>query len=474
MAAAAGPNIDKENIELFVDPNNFKSIPDTIHYFDNDGTFEPQEDLNIEAVIIAGGGAGASGNCSGGGGGGGGIVHIPSVIVNKNQTYTIKVGDGGSGTGSSGNQGENSEAFDHVALGGGGGGNTGQGSPGGSGGGQAYYERFGNDTLQEGLQPAYTADNKPSGSTAIGYGNDGGGASGFKGGGAGASGDNGGAGKTFFGETYSAGGGTASFSTSTVREDAAANTGNGGSGNNGCLDSDPPGAAGGSGRVIIKYSGRPIATGGAVSYINDTNANALKDILNNEEIQFFNGPSLNIQTGSIKFDGVDDSLFSNRAIINDRNFSIILWVKRNQPNNSGSFFSCSRGPGTRDLVNFGYRNSSDDLRFYYYNWSGNDESIQAPSVTLNTSQNTNDYTMVSVTCENQTFSLFVNGKQRSQTNIVMPSDISGIKLGRSSGAGSNAWGNWNGEIGQCWFYSKKLDNNEIEKIFTATRSRYGI
>ncbi len=98
--------------------------------FNSPGTFiwtSPSEDnVSIDVLIVGGGGAGGYGinNNKGGGGGAGGLIYLEDVEFTKGSQYTIVVGAGGDGTSTQGNgaNGENSEAFGHVAFGGGGGG----------------------------------------------------------------------------------------------------------------------------------------------------------------------------------------------------------------------------------------------------------------------------------------------------------------------------------------------------------------
>ena len=95
------------------------------------------EDAVADILVVGGGGGG--GGSIGGGGGGGSVIYATGIDVPAN-TYTIKVGKGGSGgiNSTDGTNGYNSEAFGAIALGGGRGGDyniSGSRASGGSGGG---------------------------------------------------------------------------------------------------------------------------------------------------------------------------------------------------------------------------------------------------------------------------------------------------------------------------------------------------
>lgn len=121
-----------------------------IESFDTSGTHywtAPEEDCKLDILIVAGGGAGGDGPYVGGGGGGGGVIYLEDVPFVLGETYTFVVGKGGVGTDlpGPGENGADSSAFGHLAVGGGGGGggdtlDTLIGRAGGSGGGGAGGE----------------------------------------------------------------------------------------------------------------------------------------------------------------------------------------------------------------------------------------------------------------------------------------------------------------------------------------------
>lgn len=108
------------------------------------GSIELQSALNrseilVDLLVVAGGGGGGF-DC-GGGGGAGGFYFEKNILLPKDSTYTVRVGQGGKGANSAfekkGHKGENSTFGNLIIMeGGGGGGSAGcNGGNGGSGGG---------------------------------------------------------------------------------------------------------------------------------------------------------------------------------------------------------------------------------------------------------------------------------------------------------------------------------------------------
>lgn len=135
------------------------------------------KDLPVDVLIVAGGGG--SGWDLSGGGGGGGVVYLEQEVDIPAGSYSIYVGDGGDGSSTyygraeiNGENGENSEAFGYVAVGGGGSGfqnGNSQGNSGGSGGGSA-----GTATSSGGASSQPTSVTGLFASSAVGYGSAGG------------------------------------------------------------------------------------------------------------------------------------------------------------------------------------------------------------------------------------------------------------------------------------------------------------
>ena len=269
----------------------------TFHTFTADGTFTLNASVGTVEVMLVGGGGGGGGENGGGGGSGGMIIVTSALAVGS---YTVTVGSGGAGgtagvNGGSGTQSRFSATGINIRALGGGGGSTagvaGGANGGGGGGGSSATESLGGVAglgIISGMTSVYNAafdggDNPnpanvsgPAGSggggtTSAGLdvsaitpsdGGDGGGATlyygtYYGGGGGGAAASSG-----FYGAPHKGrGGGTAPpnsggngslGATSTQAQPGVANTGGGGGGG----EDDTtgyPGAAGGSGIVIVSY-----------------------------------------------------------------------------------------------------------------------------------------------------------------------------------------------------------------------------
>jgi hypothetical protein len=237
--------------------NNFKTISQRIN------KPIPARASSALALIVAGGGPG--GSLSGGGAGG---VLFTSIQLNPGNTSII-VGDGGS----SNNNGQNSSFGSVISTGGGAGGNF--SAPGGNGGSGGGGSPSGSGTTGQGFD----------GNNQVGIAGGGGGGAGQK-----APGQFGGSGSFFslFTTTagsplgwFGGGGGGARVST-IIGLGGIGGGGNGGVDNGitfgitGSVNSGgggggdyfgPGGAKGGSGIVIIRYPGPPIATGGTITQV---------------------------------------------------------------------------------------------------------------------------------------------------------------------------------------------------------------
>lgn len=252
-----------------------------LHRFVESGTFEVlNDDVEVEYLIVAGGGGAGSDNAGGGGGGG---VLSGTMMLSPGE-YQIEVGQGGrdSGTGNADLQasGENSSAFELVAIGGGFGANGQSGArppaSGGSGGGGEGETSSSSLTLGAGGTPGQGFAGGNGGTSDHGGGGGGGaaepggdfdgtlggsGGDGFlsaitgtslmygSGGGGGAENSiGGGSAGSFAGG--GAGGGTSGGQPGNQGESAAPNTGGGGGGSS---RTSSAGGSGGSGVVLIRY-----------------------------------------------------------------------------------------------------------------------------------------------------------------------------------------------------------------------------
>lgn len=276
--------------------------------------------FTCEVLIVAGGGSGGNHNttnANGGGGAGAALLGNVSLSLSSSSTYSVVVGAGGAAIASSttgiGIKGSSSSLGSYIAEGGGGGGSSGVSftavqQNGGSGGGNAYYQTGGglaNGGSTAGTLSVLGNNGGSTSATWTGAGGGGAGAAGVSGSGS-SPGGNGGTGitNTWTGSTlYLAGGGggggnsseragdgfygggrgsgtTTYYSYATYTNEvnattkgsgiptAVVNTGGGGGGgsywspNGGWTTGS---GAGGSGRVLIRYAGTPLATGGTIT-----------------------------------------------------------------------------------------------------------------------------------------------------------------------------------------------------------------
>jgi len=288
--------------------NNYLSNKAIKSFFGNQEISYKYGFLPIQTLIIGGGGAGGDTASSGAGGGGAG-GYLEANLILKQGLNNIVVGNGGlaqfpSARFPGGDNGENSTAFGLTAIGGGGGGawydnDFANGLTGGSGGGAGHAQQTtqspvstarGEGTSGQGFRGGLAAG------TSVSKGGGGGGGASQEGtsivlvGGNPVTPGNGGNGKTWFdGITRAGGGGGSGGSSTGATTGGTGGTGGGGSGANfssggndggvgtpntgggggGNVDrSGVNGGAGGSGIVIVRYFGKPVATGGTIVELN--------------------------------------------------------------------------------------------------------------------------------------------------------------------------------------------------------------
>ena len=243
---------------------------------------------NVEYLVVAG--AGGGGSCGGGGGAGGYISS--SSTLSAGAAYAVTIGAGGAGgtSGVNGVQGSDSSLVGSgisgaIAIGGGrGAGNVQTGGfSGGSGGGAGSAGVPGGGTGGAGTSGQGNAGgNGNSGSANYGAGG-GGGAGSAGGNGTNSNGGAGGAGLNWqsLGTFYAAGGGggiqegsTGGIGGSSIGGNGTGNSTTGGSGTanrgaggggGGYLSTFGNGGAGGSGVVVIRYTGTQKGSGGTVT-----------------------------------------------------------------------------------------------------------------------------------------------------------------------------------------------------------------
>lgn len=242
-----------------------------VHTFTGSGTFYAQEDLEVDALVVAGGGGG--GFFRGGGGGAGGALSSAGSLV-KGGVYPVIVGSGGNGAthAAFATNGQNSQFLDIAATGGGRGNSLtttiqtfGLALTGGSGGGGSDYANSASRIGAAGISGQGNAGGSATSGGGTGAGGGGAGSAAANatsttgsaggigliwnnsyyagGGGGGVSGGTPGAGGL-------GGGGAGSFSVNGGNGTFATGGGGGGQGN---ADLNYVGGNGGSGVVIIRY-----------------------------------------------------------------------------------------------------------------------------------------------------------------------------------------------------------------------------
>jgi len=245
----------------------------TFHTFTSSGTFTPITTFQAQVLVVGGGGGGGGAASTSGGGGGGGAL-LQSVTVSAGSTAVV-VGNGGAGAAGDGGEagkGGDSSFFGVIGRGGGAGGAWSSSATqlnGGCGGGAGAYLY----SLNAGGTGSQGGNGGSSAATSGQYlGAGGGGIGGAGGNTSSGTPGNGGPGATFVlgGISYTVGGGGGGGvygvtsgggvggiggggngqgypgGTATA---GTANTGGGGGGDG----ANPPGAAGGSGIVVIAY-----------------------------------------------------------------------------------------------------------------------------------------------------------------------------------------------------------------------------
>jgi hypothetical protein len=232
------------------------------------GWTAPAGVTSVTYLVVAGGGGGGSASATGtGGGGGAGGFLTGTATVTPGTTYTITVGAGGAASSNGGNSSISGAGLTTItAIGGGAGGtwNTAPGQNGGSGGGGAAGGG-GGANLSAGTGTSGQGNAGGAGSTSNAPAGGGGGAGAVGGTGTSSAAGNGGVGlqSSITGSAvYYAGGGGGAAAGATAGSGGlgggggagvagTANTGGGGGG----ASPGATGSAGGSGIVILSYSG---------------------------------------------------------------------------------------------------------------------------------------------------------------------------------------------------------------------------
>ena len=494
MAVSLGPNLIEDGLVLSLDAGDINSVMGA----------------TVEVLVVAGGGGG--GMDMGGGGGGGGVIYNSSYAVTQGTAVTVTVGNGGTGapaagtSGQSGGhqynvsatQGGNSVFGSITSTGGGYGGssyfgygpNNGYGGNGGSGGGASGYSdgntgRNGTGTSGQGFNggasggPYYSGGgggaggagssgpNIPNGGPGALYstmspyyfGGGGGGSAytvspggngGIGGGGGGAIGTTtGGAGLN--NGSPGGGGGINSYA-NTPGGNAGANTGGGGGGGS-HYNANNKGGDGGSGIVIVRYSGPQKATGGAIStvagytihtftssgtftpYLNwyDSSGNNKTFGLDSSGITWNSGGYFTLANGG--------AILSSSAITTSTTCTVIIWIK------------------TTDTTSLTFKGNNDNGYYLAAYTPANvfySGSCGSPTYWIDT---------LSVSSPNVTY-LDGNWHMWEMKNVNF-SDWTTFEFNRYSGY---TFGN--GAVSKIMIYNRNLSNDESLQIYNATKSRH--
>ena len=237
----------------------------------------------VDYVAVAGGGGG--GMFYAGGGGAGGYIATDAVNLNISSSYVITIGAGGAGASGGvyyGSNGNNTTigTLAITATGGGGGGSMAvAGQNGGSGGGAGQSTPDGGDGV---VGQGSDGGNGYNAGSTYSAGGGGGGAAANGGNGSSGQGGAGGNGSLWYDGIYRSGGGGGSANairtaglggiggggaggSSTGGSSGGANRGGGGGAGGNNSQQTFSGGIGGSGIVIIRYSGTPRGTGGTIT-----------------------------------------------------------------------------------------------------------------------------------------------------------------------------------------------------------------
>ena len=167
--------------------------------------------------------------------------------------------------------------------------------------------------------------------------------------------------------------------------------------------------------------------------------------------------------GSLVFDGVDDYATVSNVQPNTNDFTISVWVYKNN-NTSNDYvwdFDANEGTLTSGTsVGYGFR--------YYNSTLGTGSNMY----TQGTIPNINEWYEVTITRNNGTSSMYVNGAfVTSASGDTHNISSSTLYIGRYGGGTGYEH---DGRMSNFKIYNKALTPQEVLQNFDATRSRYGI
>jgi hypothetical protein len=470
---------------------------------------------NVDVLVVGGGGAGGhngQGNdIAGGGGGAGGLVYQTNYRIDGSSGITVTVGNGGTGAPSAGGStiptnGENSVFGSITAIGGGKGGgyltSPSQyyaASSGGSGGGGIYSTNAGgNGTSLQGYGGGSGTSNANPGAYAAGGG---GGAAGVgadvnvstgKGGDGGnglqyditgiptyyAGGGGGGSGYQIAGKTPGTGGlgGGGNGSATGIGTAGTANTG-GGAGGSGNVSGPPyPGAAsanGGSGIVVVRYKGKPKATGGTITQHNNYTVHTFTSSgtftpFAKQNATLVNGPTFS--NGAIVLDGTSDYISLPVTGMAPSTLTQEMWVKLNATGNGANLVVIDNtdNPELRFRIT-----AANKISISWY-----DDAAYLATFTSVSALTVGVWYHLTMTTQTNDFNLYING-------VLDSSDASGTYTGGPSGnatehtlgtynrPGAGYEGYANVTYGIYRVYNRVLPAGEILNNYNIQKGRFG-
>jgi hypothetical protein len=495
MAVKGGPDIITEGLVFHLDAAG------------GNKTF-PVDGLNVEYLIVAGGGGGGSRD-SGAGGAGGLLTGAIKTTISTG-TYAIVVGAGGAGgvgnTSGSGN-GSDSAAFGDTSIGGGRGGQypTNYAATGGSGGGG--YNGAGGAAGTTGQGYKGGNGNTPNSN----YNGGGGGGAGGEGGDSlsdGVSGGDGGIGR-YFGDKYSqylgedgwfAGGGGAGGEQggstdgtggiggggnghSSAAEDGQINTGGGGGSNRGYYTGLVAGS-GGSGIVLIRYSGPPRAKGGdsiishngyTIHVFNSSGTFTLGDrvggLSTNKIVgTLTNMDSSNFNSGNggyfgFNLDGTNEYIDLPTINVSTTANTVCAWARK--ANTDGGFHNIYT-PWSNGFDN--WLGAYTNKWFLFVTQSADTGNVFLYS---NSTITANIWYFVCSTIDVNVAKIYVNGELNFTASLgfTIGSWNAAATIGRRATI-SNYY--WEGNIASISVYNHALPQDKISDLYNATKGRYGL
>jgi hypothetical protein len=467
---------------------------------------------NVDVLVVGGGGAGGhngtNNDIAGGGGGAGGLIYKKGYQITNSNTITVTVGAGGTGAPTAGGStlptnGQDSVFGTLTAIGGGKGGGYVTSpsayyaaSTGGSGGGGIYSTNAGgNGTSLQGYGGGSGTSNANPGAYAAGGG---GGAAGVgadanvstgKGGDGGAGlqyditgtptyyagGGGGGTGYQIAGKTPGTGGvgGGGNGSATGIGTAGTPNTG-GGAGGSGNVSGPPyPGAAsanGGSGIVVVRYKGKPKATGGTITQHNNytvhtfTSSGTFTPIAK-QNASLVNGPTFN--NGAIILDGTNDYISLPVTGMAPSTLTQEMWVKFTD-NGTGQYF-CVIDKLDNPELRLSFSNANK-ITFAWFD----DSAYVAQFDSVNT-LTVGQWYHITATTQNNDFRLYING-------VLDTADTSGTYTGSPSDTPSeHTLGTYN-RVGASYVnaaysiyrvYNRVLPAGEILNNYNIQKGRFG-